>query len=129
MLLRSEIAAANWVGVCLLAALGFLIAGLVTDKKPLLMAAMFSVLMMMPTAAVFLSSSCDGRGCLTLYTLVMLGLAIAAVAMDLAGSTDAGWPYGLFLVGFLLFAQIWVVRNETEGTLDLFGTVPRKTDN
>lgn len=108
LLLRSEIAAANWVGVCLLAALGFLIAWLATNTPPLLGAALFSALMMMPVATIFQSSSCAGRGCLTLYALVMLGLAITAVAMGLAGSTDWGLPAGLF--GAALLCLSWIAN-------------------
>lgn len=103
---RSEVTAANWAAVCLLAALGFLIAGLATGLQPWLYAAMGAMLMTMSVTGIFRANSVGGRGCLTIITLVLLGLAIAAVATGLAGSDNSSTYIGIFGGLILLLALL-----------------------
>ncbi|HQE93188.1 MAG TPA: tetratricopeptide repeat protein [Anaerolineae bacterium] len=101
-----DIVASNWVAVCLLAAVGFLGAGLFLRQSPFLTAALNMLMLVVPVASLFDFRAGKRRWFLIAYTA---GLALLAVGSLIFKLNGAAWgaPLGeAFIWGWILYSWI-----------------------
>lgn len=104
---REETLASNWVGGSLASALLCLVLWLVTRNSTALLAALTSGLMVIPIAGTFRASG-KPRRTLAIYTGVLGGLVLLAIALELADSPLTGALLALVLLGIFVFQ--WVAN-------------------
>lgn len=104
---RDEILASNWVGGSLALALLCLVLWFVTRNSTALLAALTSGFMVIPIAGTFRASG-KPRRTLAIYTGVLGGLVLLAIALKLADSPLAGALLTLVVLGIFVFQ--WVAN-------------------
>ena len=101
-----EIVASNWTGVCLLAALGSLVAALVTGYGVFLTGAISAVAMIAPVSGLFRFRPGKRRTFLVVYAVVLALLAIGGVVLSLLGYALGPQLSTLFMWGWILYSWI-----------------------
>lgn len=106
---RNQIRGSNWVGVCILAALGCGITGALAGAPAMLLVALGCGMMMIPVAATFEAQTNKGRRSLSVYTIVLAALLLAGLSAAVLGLETLGiMAAGLFMLGFFVF--MWVAN-------------------
>jgi len=103
-----EITASNWVGLCLLAALGSLVAAVVTGYGIFLTAAISALAMVVPVSGLFGFRRGKRRNFLTGYAVLLALLAIGGVVLSLLGYALGPRLSTLFMWGWILYS--WVAN-------------------
>lgn len=105
--------ASNWVGATL--GIGLLPVALwgMTREPLWAWGAMGSLMMVIPVAGVFKARSGKARRLLTIYTLLLAGMGLAALVCALMGSPATVGVFAVFLIGWMLYswtANMVIVR-------------------
>ena len=101
-----EIVASNWVGVCLLAAVGSLIAALVTGYGVFLTAAISALALIVPVAGIFHFRPGKRRALFIGYAVVLTLMAVGGLVLTLLGSSLGPQLSTLFMWGWILYSWI-----------------------
>ncbi len=108
VLSRDQIVASNWVGGFLLMALVCAVMGLATGSPPVLMAAAWSVIMVIPLSGTFWAEAGSARTALAVYTVILALVGLFGVALALVDVSLAAILAGLFVLGVMIFS--WVAN-------------------
>ena len=105
---RQQTVTSNWVGVCLLGAIGGLTVWLLTANGNALLAAGFCLMMIIPTAAALGCRSEKGRKVLTVYAGALAVVGLAGLWAFITAAANASVFSSLFILGFFVFS--WVAN-------------------
>ena len=101
-----DVVVSNWVGVCLLAAIGLLGAGLFLGQTAFLTAAVNAVALIVPVAGLFHFRPGKRRLLFAGYAVVLALLALGGLVLKLAGSPWGAQLSGFFMWGWILYSWI-----------------------
>lgn len=105
-LTEKQIAASNWVGLCLAVSLGLAAGGLGLGSTPLLAGAAGAFAMVLPVSGVFQVRPGTPRRILGLYAVGLAGLGATGLALALRGDPAAGSLGTFFILGWAGFTWI-----------------------
>lgn len=105
---RRQTVASNWVGACLLGAIGGLTVWLLTANGNALLAAGFCLLMIIPTSAALGCHSEKGRKVLTVYAGALALVGLSGLWSFITAAPNASLFSSLFFLGFFVFS--WVAN-------------------
>jgi hypothetical protein len=103
-----EIVASNWTGVCLLGAVGGLIAAVVTGYGVFLTFAISALAMIVPVAGLFRFRPGKRRTFLIGYAVVLALVAVGSLVLTLIGAPLGPRLSPLFMWGWILYS--WVAN-------------------
>lgn len=106
-----EVVASNWVGVCLLAAVGSLVAALATGYGAFLTAAISALALIVPVAGIFRFLPGKRRALFIGYAVMLALMAVGGLALTLAGFSLGPRLSTLFMWGWILYS--WVANAAT----------------
>lgn len=101
-----DIAASNWVAVCLAAAVGGLGAGVLLDQSPFLTTALHALMMIVPVAGLFSFPAGKRRWFLVIYTVALALIALGSLLLTLNGAALGAQLSEAFIWGWILYSWI-----------------------
>jgi tetratricopeptide (TPR) repeat protein len=107
-LTRQQIAASNWVGLCLVVALALLALGLVPDNGVSVSAAIVPAALIVPVSGVFRTRPGRKRQVLVGYTVLLALVGLGSVALLPRDPSFANSLLTVFAVGWMAFS--WVAN-------------------
>jgi tetratricopeptide (TPR) repeat protein len=107
-LTKTQIAASNWVGLCLIAALVLLVLGLTPGSGMPVSAAMIPAAMIVPVSSLFRVRPGRKRQVLVTYTVLLTLVGLGSVALLSLNPSLANSLFTVFAVGWV--AYTWVAN-------------------
>ena len=101
-----ERAASNWIGLCLVGFVVFLVVGLITKVTGILLLAAVCGLLMIPVSGTYACELGWPRKSMTIYTAVLAVAGIGGALLELAGIQQGFALFIVFLLGTFAFG--WV---------------------
>ncbi len=103
---EEQIAASNWVAVCLVTAIGCAGAGIFLGQLPFLSAALHALLLIVPLSGLFSFPPGNTRLFLTIYTAGLALLAVISLIFKLHQSVMGAQLSEVFIWGWVLYSWI-----------------------